>query len=108
MPKVLPVLILVVAATLLTTACGPRTTAPAHPAQVGGRPAPGNPEAGKQVFLVCTACHSLAPGQNMVGPSLHGLIGRRAGTAPGFQYSAANKASGLIWKIPRRPSPAPT
>jgi cytochrome c len=109
------------ASALLLWACGPRTGAPAQsgtssavePASVpapisagpvalqitdgAAKPVSGDPEAGQQVFLVCTACHSLTPGQNMVGPSLHGLIGRKAGTAPGFQYSSANKASGLTW-----------
>jgi cytochrome c len=57
----------------------------------------GNPESGKQVEVVCSACHSLQAGQNMVGPSLHGIIGRHSGIVPGFHYSSANKNSGLVW-----------
>jgi cytochrome c len=37
------------------------------------------------------------PGVNRVGPSLHGIIGRTAGSVPGFNYSAANKGSGVTW-----------
>ncbi len=92
-------------ASLALAACGPRSGAPTKPATLApleirneaGQALSGDPEAGRQVFLVCSACHSLTPGQNMVGPSLHGVIGRRAGTAPGFQYSTANRNSGLTW-----------
>lgn len=54
--------------------------------------------AGKAVFgQQCANCHSVQPGRNMVGPSLDGVVGRKAGQVPGFHYSAANKASGLTW-----------
>jgi cytochrome c len=49
------------------------------------------------VFVICSTCHSLQPGQTMVGPSLHGIIGRHSGSVPGFHYSSANKSSGLVW-----------
>lgn len=45
----------------------------------------------------CTACHSNQPGKNIVGPSLYGVVGRKAGQIPGFYYSEANKSSGLTW-----------
>ena len=54
--------------------------------------------AGKASFATCKACHSLEEGKNEIGPSLHGLFGRKAGTAPKFNYSAANKSSGIVWK----------
>ena len=54
--------------------------------------------AGKASFAKCKACHSLEEGKNEIGPSLHGLFGRKAGTAPKFNYSAANKSSGIVWK----------
>jgi cytochrome c2 len=54
--------------------------------------------AGKSSFAKCKACHSLEEGKNEIGPSLHGLFGRKAGTAPKFNYSAANKSSGIVWK----------
>ena len=34
---------------------------------------------------------------NHIGPSLHGVVGRTAGTVPGFNYSVANKKSGIVW-----------
>ena len=43
----------------------------------------------------CVACHSL--NQNRVGPSLAGVVGRPAGTAPGYIYSAAIRNSGIVW-----------
>ena len=48
-------------------------------------------------FAMCTACHSVEPGRNGLGPSLHGVVGREAGTLPGFAYSAAMKADGRTW-----------
>ena len=57
----------------------------------------GNPDHGKQVFRQCSVCHSAEPGENRVGPSLGGVFGRKAGTAPGFNYSKAMKTSGLTW-----------
>ena len=42
-------------------------------------------------------CHSLEPGRNKLGPSLFGVLDRRAGTVAGFNYSSANKNSGLVW-----------
>jgi len=53
--------------------------------------------AGKQSFAKCRACHSAEEGENKIGPSLYGLIGRKAGTVPGFSYTEANKASGVTW-----------
>lgn len=52
---------------------------------------------GEKVFLQCKTCHVVDPGVNRIGPSLHGLIGRTAGSVEGFRYSAANKNSGLVW-----------
>jgi cytochrome c len=53
---------------------------------------------GQQVFEQrCTVCHSLQPAPGKMGPPLAGVAGRKAGTAPGFAYSAAMKASGITW-----------
>jgi cytochrome c len=49
---------------------------------------------GKAQFGQCRACHSLEKGKNGVGPSLHGLFGRTAGTVEKFTYSADMKAAG--------------
>jgi cytochrome c len=54
--------------------------------------------AGEKDFVVCRACHQIGPtAKNGVGPSLNGVVGRKAGTYPGFSYSAANKNSNLTW-----------
>ena len=54
--------------------------------------------AGEKVFKIqCTACHSVVPGKTGIGPNLHGVVGREAGTVPDFHYTAANKNSGLTW-----------
>jgi len=53
---------------------------------------------GQTLFLQCRACHSLEQeGMNKVGPNLHGLFGREAGKAPGFDYSDAVANSGIVW-----------
>ena len=55
-------------------------------------------EAGSKVFKSqCATCHSPTAGKNLIGPSLAGIVGRKAGTVPGFRYSAANKGSGVTW-----------
>lgn len=48
-------------------------------------------------FAICKSCHTVEPGQNRIGPSLAGVFGRKSGSAPGFAYSEAMKASGLTW-----------
>ena len=54
--------------------------------------------AGKTSFNKCMACHAIGEGaKNKVGPELNGLDGRKAGTAPDYTYSDANKNSGITW-----------
>jgi cytochrome c len=54
--------------------------------------------AGEKTFAVCKACHQIGETAKIgVGPVLNGVIGRRAGTYPGYSYSEANKNSGLTW-----------
>jgi cytochrome c len=57
----------------------------------------GNAAAGKLVFAQCRTCHVTDAGVNKTGPSLNGIIGRAAGTVAGFNYSPANKNSGITW-----------
>lgn len=59
--------------------------------------ADGDPAAGKQVFNKCAVCHSPEAGVNKIGPSLHGVVGRQAGTLPNYSYSPAMKAFGKTW-----------
>jgi cytochrome c len=54
--------------------------------------------AGETSFRKCAPCHSIGPdAANKVGPLLNGLNGRQAGSVDGFNYSDANKASGITW-----------
>lgn len=57
----------------------------------------GDAAKGKRVFTKCMSCHAVKEGQNRVGPSLYGIIGREAGTVAGFNYSDANANSGIVW-----------
>lgn len=92
----------------------PQTSAMSHeqmvavpPAQTSGQstPAPaaaapiltGDAATGRLVFRKCQACHSLEPGKIGIGPGLAGIVGKKSGSVPGFNYSTAMKASNLIW-----------
>jgi cytochrome c len=58
----------------------------------------GNPGRGQRVFGACAACHSLQPDQNITGPSLAGLWGRKAGSLSSFnRYSPALKSANIVW-----------
>jgi cytochrome c len=59
--------------------------------------AAGDAAAGQKVFGRCAVCHATQAGVNKVGPSLDGVVGRKAGTEAGYSYSAAMKNSGLTW-----------
>src|SRR5215831_12498351 len=59
----------------------------------------GDAAAGRQVFRKCQACHSMEPGKNMLGPSLGGLLGRKAGTEAGYNYSPAMKQADITWDV---------
>lgn len=64
----------------------------------GTADAAGNAERGAKLFRACTACHSLRPEQNMTGPSLAGIWGRKAGGLDSFErYSPALKSAGVVW-----------
>lgn len=56
-------------------------------------------DAGQAVFKrQCSPCHDVGPGaKTKLGPPLNGLDGRQAGTFAGFNYSEANKKSGITW-----------
>lgn len=64
---------------------------------LGFVPAHAAPDAarGEQLYVRCMACHALA--RDRVGPRHCGVVGRRAGSVAGFDYSPAMKKSGLVW-----------
>ena len=57
----------------------------------------GDPTAGRQVYRKCQACHSLEAGKNALGPSLAGIVGKKSGEVPNYNYSAAMKAANIVW-----------
>ena len=60
--------------------------------------AAGDPAAGKSVFQSqCSICHAAAPGRNLIGPTLFGVVGRTTGAVAGYNYSPANKGANLTW-----------
>jgi cytochrome c len=59
--------------------------------------AAGDAAAGEHVFARCMVCHSTKAGENKIGPSLAGVVGRKSGSAPGYDYSPALKSAGITW-----------
>ena len=69
-------------------------------ASAGAAPAQ-DAAAGEKVFAKCKVCHRIGENaKNFVGPVLNGVVGRKAGTYPGYNYSEANKNSGITWDEP--------
>lgn len=57
--------------------------------------------AGEKVFARCAICHSLEAGKgSTIGPHLDGVVGRRAGTVPGYMYSPGMAKAGITWTKP--------
>jgi cytochrome c len=61
-------------------------------------PASPSPMRGKILFLRCASCHDISSGPSpKIGPNLKDVVGRKAGSLPGFSYSAALKAQTFVW-----------
>ncbi len=59
--------------------------------------AEGDAEAGKVVFRKCAVCHNIEPDKAKIGPSLHGVVGRKSASVANFAYSAGMKAYDVTW-----------
>jgi len=62
--------------------------------------AEGSAEKGEAVFAKCKACHEVEKGVNKVGPTLKGVVGRKAASVEGYKYSEAMTAKGaesVVW-----------
>jgi len=57
----------------------------------------GDAAKGEATFAACKICHAVEAGVNKIGPSLHAVVGRTAGTIANYTYSTANKNSGITW-----------
>lgn len=58
----------------------------------------GDPALGEKVFVKCRSCHQIGENaHNATGPELNGVIGRHSGSVPDYNYSEANKNSGITW-----------
>ncbi|MGH6889339.1 MAG: c-type cytochrome [Rhizomicrobium sp.] len=64
--------------------------------------AAGDAKIGAVLFNRCVICHSTTKGAaSRMGPNLFGVVGRKAGTYPGFVYSQALKKAGFVWTVPK-------
>src|SRR5262245_46694108 len=67
-----------------------------HWAQAQDKPAA--TDAGQLAFNnACRTCHTLREGDNRLGPNLYKLVGRKAGSVPGYAYSSAMQGAGIVW-----------
>ncbi|MGB5086709.1 cytochrome c family protein [Methylocystis sp. FS] len=70
----------------------------AFAASAGQALAAGDPAAGEKTFAKCKACHQVGEtAKNAVAPHLNGIDGRKAGSVEGYNYSEADKNSGIVW-----------
>jgi len=57
-----------------------------------------DPAAGEKIYKAqCGICHAVTAGENRIGPTLFGVVGRPAGSVPGFNYTADHKKLGIAW-----------
>ena len=78
-------------------AAEPQAHAQASSGSVATTPAGGDAGAGRLVFRKCQACHPMEPGKTLLGPSLAGIIGRKAGADTNYNYSPAMKQANVVW-----------
>jgi|1185.fasta_scaffold1605976_1 cytochrome c len=63
-----------------------------------GLPLTAHAQDGEALFRrQCATCHAVQAGQNKIGPSMAGVVGKKAASVPGFQYSDAMKAANITW-----------
>ncbi|MEP7209914.1 MAG: cytochrome C [Alphaproteobacteria bacterium] len=97
-------------AAMAMAACATTSTPePAAPAAAVATPKPAAPSAAAMpaavverppAFAICGACHgTTADAPPGLGPNLHGVVGRKAGSLPDYDYSDAMKASGKVWTV---------
>jgi len=102
MTSKLPLLTLTtVAVGMAATVVLPRSQAEAQSAPSAATMPAGNPATGAKLFLQCRACHTVnAGGTQAIGPNLSGVLGAKAASKPGYNYSPALKKANLTWSKP--------
>jgi nitrite reductase (NO-forming) len=75
----------------------PQAQAPTTSGAAAAPPAGGDAAAGRLVFRKCQACHSMEPGKTLLGPSLAGIVGRKAGADASYNYSPPMKQANVVW-----------
>jgi len=102
MTSKLPLLTLAtVAVGMAATVVLPRSQAEAQSAPSAATMPAGNPATGAKLFLQCRACHTVnAGGTQAIGPNLSGVLGAKAASKPGYNYSPALKKANLTWSKP--------
>ena len=89
-------------ATVATAALLSLAAPVAADSDLDARLAAANLKRGQLLYMVCKACHDVEAGlPHKVGPNLHDVVGRRAGTSEGFRYSEALAQSGIVWAMVR-------
>src|ERR1700722_8536089 len=78
-------------------AAEPQAQAPTTSGAAAAPPAGGDAAEGRLVFRKCQACHSMEPGKTLLGPSLAGILGRKAGADANYNYSPAMKQANVVW-----------
>lgn len=81
----------------MTEAAAAAPAPAAAPASVAAATVAAAADSAPAEFAVCRACHSPEAGKNGVGPTLFGIVGSKAGEVPGYAFSPALKASGIVW-----------
>jgi cytochrome c len=64
------------------------------------QPGPAGTDSGSGQLIfnnACRTCHTLKEGDNRLGPNLHNIVGRKAGSLPNYGYSSAMKGADFVW-----------
>lgn len=71
-----------------------------HATAAAAAPTEAQLKRGKLLYIQCRACHELKAGApSLMGPNLHGIVGRKAAAVPGFNYSPAFRKAKLTWDV---------
>jgi cytochrome c len=97
--KSFPAVIALALPALLAACSGGSEQEEVAPQEPSSQPAPMHDAlaAAPAAFNTCRSCHSVEPGRNIVGPTLHGIVGSKAAEVEGYPFSPALRNSGIVW-----------